>query len=276
MFGTCGTDVEVWDYERSDPINTINWGTASVTSIAFNPVETHCFASTGSDRNIAIYDLRDATPVRKVILKMKSNQLAWNPMEAFNFTVANEDSNCYTFDMRNLSFARCVHKGHVGPVMCIDYSPTGQEFATGSYDKTVRLFASNGGHSRDIYHTKRMQRVFQVRYSGDSRFVLSASDDTNVRVWKAHASEKLGILLEREKTALAYSAKLRDRYSSLPEIGRIQRKRHVPKPILTQTKLRGIMKESQQRKIRNRRAHSKPGVVPFEAERAKAIVEEVE
>ena len=78
------------------------------------------------------------------------------------FLVANEDGNCYTFDMRNLTNIKCIHKGHVGPVMCLDYSPTGQEFATGSYDKTIRIFESRGGHSREIYHTKRMQRIFQV------------------------------------------------------------------------------------------------------------------
>lgn len=42
--------------------------------------------------------------------------------------------------------------------MDIDYSPTGREFVTGSYDRTVRIFDYNAGHSREVYHTKRMQR----------------------------------------------------------------------------------------------------------------------
>lgn len=77
--------------------------------------------------------------------------------------------------------------------MDIDYSPTGREFVTGSYDRTVsplafcfnlstlhlfllhsfistishlqvRLFQYNGGHSKEIYHTKRMQRFTQFSY----------------------------------------------------------------------------------------------------------------
>lgn len=36
--------------------------------------------------------------------------------------------------------------------MDIDYSPTGNEFVTGSYDKTVRIFKSNEGRSREVYH----------------------------------------------------------------------------------------------------------------------------
>ena len=49
----------------------------------------------------------------------------------------------------------------------------------------MRIFAYNGGHSREVYHTKRMQRVFAVRYSGDASYVFSGSDDMNVRIWKA-------------------------------------------------------------------------------------------
>ena len=73
-------------------------------------------------------------------------------------------------------------------VMDVDYSPTGREFVAGSYDRSVRIFAHNGGHSREVYHTKRMQRVFAVRFSGDASYVFSGSDDMNLRVWKAGPS----------------------------------------------------------------------------------------
>ena len=46
--------------------------------------------------------------------------------------------------------------------------------------------------NREVYYTKRMQRVFCVKWSGDCKFVLSGSDETNIRLWKAQASEKLG------------------------------------------------------------------------------------
>lgn len=72
----------------------------------------------------------------------------------------------------------------VSAVMDVDYSPTGREFVAGGYDRSVRIFAHNGGHSREVYHTKRMQRVFAVRFSGDASYVFSGSDDMNLRVWK--------------------------------------------------------------------------------------------
>lgn len=37
-----------------------------------------------------------------------------------------------------------------------------------------------------------MQQVLSVLWSLDDKFVLSGSDEMNIRVWKANASEKLG------------------------------------------------------------------------------------
>lgn len=34
--------------------------------------------------------------------------------------------------------------------MDVDYSPTGREFVAGSYDRSVRIFAHQGGHSREV------------------------------------------------------------------------------------------------------------------------------
>jgi WD repeat and SOF domain-containing protein 1 len=57
--------------------------------------------------------------------------------------------------------------------MDIDYSPTGAEFVTGSYDKTIRIFRTDSTNykSREIYHTKRMQRLFSAKYSADARYI---------------------------------------------------------------------------------------------------------
>ena len=99
-------------------------------------------------------------------------------MEPMNFLLANEDHQIYGFDMRNLERALMIHKDHVSAVMDVAFSPTGREFVSGSYDRTLRLYKTNQGRSRDVYHTKRMQRIYCVSYSSDARFVLSAVDDT--------------------------------------------------------------------------------------------------
>ena len=276
LFATAGEKVNVWDPEKSVPIHSFSWGADSVQSIRFNPVESDIFTSCGNDRSIALYDIRSGTPLHKLIMQTKSNAVAWNPMEAFNFTCANEDCCLYTYDMRRLDIAKNVHKDHVSAVLDVDYSPTGREFVSGSYDRSVRIFKFDGGHSRDVYHTKRMQRVFGVRFSGDGSYVFSASDDMNVRIWKAKASQKLGVMLPREKAKLAYNSALVKRYGHMPDIKRITRHRHLPKSIYKTGQLRRDVTEAERRKEQNRIKHSAPGSIKIKPARKKKIVTRVE
>jgi DDB1- and CUL4-associated factor 13 len=165
---------------------------------------------------------------------------------------------------------------HVGAVMGLDYSPTGKEFASASYDKTIRIFQTQVGRSREVYHTKRMQHVIAIKWSSDNKYLISASDEMNIRLWKAQAAEKLGLMRPREKEQMEYNEKLREKFKHFPDIKRIKRHRHVPKTILNAQKETRIMKASRQRKEANRRAHSKAGSVPYVPEKKKNIVEELE
>lgn len=96
--------------------------------------------------------------------------------------------------MRRLKTPRSIHKDHVSAVIDVDYSPTGKEFVAGSYDKTVRLFKCEEFRSREVYHTKRMQRLTSVLWSLDNKYILCGSDEMDVRIWKANRSEKLGLV----------------------------------------------------------------------------------
>ncbi|KAI8927439.1 WD40-repeat-containing domain protein [Entophlyctis helioformis] len=272
MFATSSIAIDLWDHSRAQPVQTLAWGAETITSVKFNQTETSVLASCGTDRTVILYDIRTSTPISKVVMAMRTNAIAWNPMEAFNFTIANEDHNCYTFDMRNLANTLSVAKDHVSAVLDIDYSPTGEEFVTGSYDRTIRIFGARDGRSREIYHTKRMQRTFCVKFSMDSKFLLSGSDDGNIRLWKTKASDKLGSLTNREKDAREYAAAVKERYKHMPEIRRIDKHRKVPKAIKGAAGKKSVMEQSLKRKEDNRRKHSKPGAVPFKAERKKHIL----
>ncbi|XP_014668035.1 PREDICTED: DDB1- and CUL4-associated factor 13-like [Priapulus caudatus] len=276
FYATCGDRVDIWDETRTEPMRSFTWGLDSITSLKFNHVETNVLASTANDRNIVLYDMRGATPLRKVILEMRSNAIAWNPMEAFIFTVANEDYNLYTFDMRNLSSPTNIHMDHVSAVLDVDYSPTGKEIVSGSYDKTIRIFPANKGRSREVYHTKRMQRVTCVRWTMDNKYILSGSDEMNIRIWKSAASEKLGVTTGREQMSKQYNEKLKATFAHHPQIRRVARHRHVPKSLYSASREIRIIRESKKRKEKNARAHSKPGTMEIVPERQKHVVGEHE
>jgi len=270
IFASCGEGVDLWSLHRSEPFVHLSWNTDSVYHIRFHSVETNLLIGCGSDRGLTLFDIRSELPVRKLVLNMQSNCVAWNPLEPYLFTAANEDCNLYTFDLRYMKHALKVHSDHVSAVMSVDYSPVGKEFVSGSYDRTIRIFGNRDKLSREVYHTKRMQRVFATLYSGDARFIISGSDDGIVRVWKNEASRPLKPLLRNEREKLEYEAKLKERYGFIPEVRKIARQRHVPKVIYKMKKQKTEMMKSRERRERNRLLHSKASGSSLEEEMLQA------
>jgi WD repeat and SOF domain-containing protein 1 len=50
------------------------------------------------------------------------------------------------------------------------------------------------------------------------QYIVSSSDEMNLRLWKARASEKLGIIRNRERVSLQYKEKLKEKYSMHPKV----------------------------------------------------------
>lgn len=275
-FAAASSSISIFDLNRpnSTPSQTLAWPTNAdtITSLAFNQSETSLLASTATDRSLVLYDLRTSSPLHRSIMTLASNSIAWNPMEAFNLAVASEDHNIYIFDSRNLSRALNVLKDHVSAVMDVDWSPTGEELVSASYDRSIRLWKRNEGHSRDIYHTKRMQRVFSCAWSPDNNYVLSGSDDGNVRLWRANASARQGIKSAAQRQKLEYDAALRERYKHMPEIRRIARHRHVPKQVKKAGEIKGEELKSIKRREENERRHSKKKERARRSEREKMVL----
>ena len=269
--------VQLWDVQRSKPLANLDWGFDTITKVKYNPADSTLLAALGNDRGLTLVDTREKKNMRKLILAMKSNSIAWNPQEPMNFIIANEDNNLYTYDMRKLNIAKMVHKDHVDPVMDVAFSPTGQEFVSGSYDKTIRIWNINSGRSREVYHAKRMQRVNAVCFSNDATFILSGSTDTNIRIWKTEASKALGVKVRRAERKLEYQETLKERYKDMPEIRRISKHRHMPNLIKKLKRKDMIMKESARRKLSNRNEHRRKGTPEEkpEPERKRNIVSEL-
>ena len=121
-----------------------------------------------------------------------------------------------------------------------------------------------------------MQRVFCVGYTLDHKYILSGSDDTNLRLWKARSSEKIGQLSAREETSLQYRNALVSKYVHLPEVKRISKSRRVPKFIKKETQMAMVQKEKRRRKEGNVVRHSKRGTKKFTDEKASSIVKTVD
>jgi cytochrome c len=74
-----------------------------------------------------------------------------------------------------------VLEGHTAPIVALAASPDGATLASGSWDRTVRLWPLAGGAPRVLEdHT---QNVNGVAFSADGRAVVSVSYDQSVRIW---------------------------------------------------------------------------------------------
>jgi len=270
-FGTAGSALLLWDTARSDPLQSFEWGADAITRLRFNPAQHNVLGCISSDRAVTLYDVSAGSALRKMTMQTRPNSMCWNPMEPMHFTLASEDHALYTFDMRKLDHAMAVHRDHVSAVLSVDYSPTGRQFVSGGYDKTLRIWSCGADKSEQVYHTKRMQRLFSVCWSMDAAYVLSGSDDTNVRIWRAVANERGVPQGSREQLKREYSDALVEKHKYLPEVKRIKKHTHVPKAIMKAAELKDTVTKSALKREKNRRAHSKAGAVPKVSAKKKKV-----
>ncbi|KAG6908975.1 hypothetical protein DXG01_002583 [Tephrocybe rancida] len=276
LFATASNLVQIWDETKSAPVSNLTFPTSTetITSVRFNLSESSVLASIGSDRTFTLYDIRTGKAERRVVMQMRSNSLAWSPTFPTTILLASEDHNLYTFDIRHLATPSHIYKAHVAAVMSCDWSPTGLEFVSGGWDRTVRIWKEGQGHTPEVYHTKRMQRVSSSIFSGDARFVMTGSDDGNVRIWKAKASDKLGVITARERAAIEYRESLKDRWKMDSQVGKVTRTRHLPKSVHQASKLKRTMLDAQRVKEERRRKHTRAGESKPKAERKKVVLVE--
>lgn len=118
-----------------------------------------------------------------------------------------------------------------------------------------------------------MDSVFSAKFTTDSKYVLSGSDDGNVRLWRANASDRSGIKSARQRAKLEYDQALIKRYAHMPEIRRIKRQRHLPKPIKKAGEIKREELAAIKRREENVRKHTKKSELPRRrSEREKMVL----
>lgn len=250
MFATACNDSYAYtfdfrNFQRTDggvhALERFTGNTQAVLTCEFSP-DGSILATGGYDDCLRLYNIRTVDPYSRRTIR--------NTIGSVNFMSLDDD---VAVDAPEGSDQGHSH-GHDEPPL----RPPPRDYKDDVSGARV-LPASKNIRPFNTYHSARMRRVWALRFSGDGRFLLSGSDDANIRVWKTRANEALRTLSPRESEAMNYRDTLINKYQNAPEVHDVLNSRRLPQRIRTSQRQIAIQAQAARRKEENARNAGKPG-----------------
>lgn len=202
---TAGEDgtLKVWDASYNSLIRTIELDDGRATALAVMGSR----ALTGhADGKVVLWDLNRAEKLASV---QRNEASVWDVVFAGDqsrFAVASHDWKIALWDASQPSAPLHVFDGHDNAVQALAYDPNQALLASGSADKTVRLW------NLKTLSLKRRYRgsddfVTAVAFSRNGKMLAGGSLDGRIQVWSAQSSRRLRRLTDHSGrvTDLAFS-----------------------------------------------------------------------
>ena len=87
-----------------------------------------------------------------------------------------------------------IFAGHLSDVDCVRFHPNHNYLATGSSDKTVRLWDVQSGKCVRVF-TGHFRGVQCLAFSRNGRYLASSGEDQYINIWDLHAGKRLETLM---------------------------------------------------------------------------------
>jgi len=186
---TAGDDatLKVWDASYHTLIRTIELDDGSATSLALSGTR----ALTGhADGKVVLWDLQRA---EKLATVRRNEANVWAVVfvgDGNRFATASHDWSVALWDARQPSAPLHVFDGHENAVQALAFSPKRMTLASGSADKTVRLWDLKTLSLKRKYRGHR-DFVTALAFSHNGRVLAAGALDGRIRVWSALSSRRL-------------------------------------------------------------------------------------
>jgi WD40 repeat protein len=134
--------IRLWDVATGEQRAILPGHTHTVWTVAFSP-DGRLLASSGTDGVVKIWNV--ATEKELVSQETSVDKVYSNPLEALAFSPNGQtlavacDRVVQLWDVPTGRRGVCL-EGHQGKVQCLAFSPDGTRLASGSHDRTVRLW----------------------------------------------------------------------------------------------------------------------------------------
>ncbi len=113
-------------------------------------------------------------------------------LEATNIEQAQQVKTHLLADLRNSPYLDTILHGHTANVRSVVFSPDGSILASGSKDKTIRLWDTVTHQPLGNPLQGHTDRVTQIAFSPDGKILASSSRDNTIRLWDVESRQALG------------------------------------------------------------------------------------
>ncbi|KIJ44358.1 hypothetical protein M422DRAFT_30496 [Sphaerobolus stellatus SS14] len=140
--------VKWWDIRSKSPSSTLTFN-GPVTSMELSNATQTLVVTSGQTVSFIPAAL-SSKPSHNVTLSYAPSSASLHPVLGDRFVAGSTADQWVRIHGMN-GEEREVHKGHHGPVHCVEYSPDGEMYASGSVDCTIRLWQTTPGKSYGLW-----------------------------------------------------------------------------------------------------------------------------
>ncbi|KAF2607425.1 hypothetical protein F2Q68_00043906 [Brassica cretica] len=137
--------VRLWDVRSGKIVQTLETK-SPVTSAEVSQDGRYITTADGS--SVKFWDANHFGLVKSYDMPCNIESASLEPKSGEKFVAGGEDMWVRMFDFYTGEEIGC-NKGHHGPVHCVRFSPTGESYASGSEDGTIRIWQTTPNHSVD-------------------------------------------------------------------------------------------------------------------------------
>ncbi|MDF5711913.1 MAG: NB-ARC domain-containing protein [Nostoc sp. S4] len=193
--GSYDQTVKIWDIKTGKCLDTLEKHTNRIWSVAFHP-QGHLIASGGDDHAARVWELQTGNSTKTfqghsnavygIAYSWQQNLLASGHEDQ---TIKLWDLNLNTLQSlkAGLQPFRVLH-GHRNRIFSVAFSPNGEFLATGSADRTIKLWSPHTGQCLKTLHGH-ASWVWAIALSPDGNLLASASYDHTIKIWDIRSGE---------------------------------------------------------------------------------------